>query len=137
MVCHRSVVDFDVELFTSIFKFRARELSAIISDNSVWNAEPDYNVLQELFCLSSCNLGYRLGLNPLGELVNGDEKMCETTRRFLQRADHVEPPGCKWPSDWDSLQLLCRHVYLPSKILASLACTDDGIRICNSSQLEE
>ena len=83
-VCHRSVADLDAELSAPILKFCAHELSAIISDNPVWNAKSNHNILEELFRLSSYNLGYRLGLNPLGELVNGDEKVCKTTRRFLQ-----------------------------------------------------
>src|SRR5438132_2987345 len=70
-VCHRSVADFDAELSAPILKFRARELSSIIGANPVWNAKSDHNILEELLRLSSCNLGYRLGLNPLGELIDG------------------------------------------------------------------
>src|SRR5438132_12175092 len=31
-------------------------------------------------------------------------KRCVTTGRFMQGADHVEPPDCKRPSDRDGLQ---------------------------------
>src|SRR5438105_12693827 len=108
----------------------------MIHDNPVWNAESDHNALEEFLCFSSCDRGDMFGFNPLGEFVDGDEEMCKTTRRFLQRADHDETPDCKRPIDRDSLQLLRRHVYLPGKILASLAFADDFVCIDNSSRPE-
>src|SRR5438128_2283825 len=113
-MCHRSIADFDAEFFEPNLKLCACELSAIIRDNPVWNAESNHNVLEELLHFGSCDCGVRFGFNPLGEFVDGDEEMCETTRRYLQRTDHVENPDCKRPSDQDSLQLLRRHMYLSS-----------------------
>src|SRR5207244_3906878 len=94
-------------------------------------------VLEEFLCLGSCDRGYRFGFDPLGEFVDGDEEMSITTRCSLQGADHVETPDCKWPSDQDSLQLLHRHVYLPSKILTSLTFADELICICDSGRPKE
>src|SRR6266540_4181540 len=136
-VCHRSVVDFDTEFFAPIFEIYACELSAIIHDNPVGDAESDHNVLEEFLYFGSCDRADRFGFNPLGEFVDGDEEMCKTTRCSLQRADYVKTPDCKWPSDRDSLQFLCRHVYLPSKILASLTFADDFVCVCNSNRPEE
>src|SRR5438105_4106398 len=95
--------------FARIFELCACELSAIICDNPVWDAKSDHNVLEEFLCFGSCDRGDRFGFNPLGELVDGNEVMCITTRRSLQGADHVETLDCKQPSDRDSLQLLRRH----------------------------
>src|SRR5437868_1709495 len=131
-MCHRSIADFDAEFFAPIFRLCACELSAIISDNPVWNAKSDHNVLEELLRFGSCDRGYRFGFNPLGEFIDGDKEMCQTTRRSLHRADHVETPDYKRSSDRDSLQLLRRHVYPPSEILASLTCANDFVRIGDS-----
>ena len=117
-MCHRSVADFYAEFFAPIFKFCAYKLSAIIHDNPVWNAKSDHNVLEEFLCFGSYDRGDKFSFNPLGEFVDGEEEVCKTTGRSLQRADHVETLDCKRPSDRDSLQFLRRHVYLPSKILA-------------------
>src|SRR6266508_2453696 len=136
-VCHRSVADFYTELFAPIFEFQPCELSAIICDNPIGNAESDHNVLEEFLCFGSCDRGDRFGFNPLGEFVDGDEEVCKTTRRSLQWADHVETPDCKWPSDRDSLQFLHQHVYLPSKILASLTFADELVCVCDSGRPEE
>src|SRR6266508_1170170 len=76
----------------------------------------------------------RFGFNPLGEFVNGNEEVRITTRCSLQGADHVVTLDCKRPSDRDGLQLLHRHVYLPSKILASLTFADELVDICDSSR---
>src|SRR6266498_3532797 len=99
--------------------------------------ESDHTRLGEFFCFGNYDRGDRFGFNTLGELVDGDEEMCKTTRRSLQRADHVETPDCKWPSDGDSLHLLRWDVYLLSKILASLAFADNFVCVCDSSQPEE
>ena len=119
-MCHGSVADLDADLFAPVCEFQPGELSAIICDNPVRNAESDHNILEELLGLGGCDRGDGFGFNPLGELIDGDEEVCETIRHSLQGADHVETPDCKRPSDQDGLQLLRWHVYLPSKILASL-----------------
>ena len=136
-MCHRSVADFYAEFFAPIFKFCACELSVIIRDNPIWNAESDHNVLEEFLCFGSCDRGNRYGFNPLGEFVYGDKEMCKTTRRSLQRADHIETLDCKRLSDRDSLQFLHSHVYLPSKILTSLTFADEFVCICDSGWPEE
>src|SRR5205814_1469567 len=124
-VCHSSVAYFYAEFFAPVFELCACELNAIICDDPIWNAESDHNVLEEFLRFGSCDHGDRFGFNPLGEFVDGDEEMYKTARCSLQRADHIENPDCKRPSDQDSLQLLHRHVYLSCKILASLASVDD------------
>ena len=118
-------------------KFTACKLSAVVHDYPVWNAKSDHDVLEELFGLPGCDLGYRFGFNPLGELVDGDEEMCKTTRRRLEGSDHVESPCIEGPGDRGRLKLLRRHVYLPSEVLTSLTCVDDGVRVGNCGWPEE
>ena len=136
-MCHRSIVDFVAELSAPILILTACELSAIISDNPVWNAESDHNILEEFPGLSGCDCGDRFGFNLLGEFVDCDEEVCITTQRSLQGADHVKTLDCKRPSDRDSQQLLHRHVYLPSKILASFTFADEFVCIYYSGRPKE
>ena len=112
-------------------------MCAVVRDDPVGNTESDHNVLEEFLSLGGCDRGDRFGFNPLGEFVDGDEEMCLTTRRSLQGGDHVEAPDYERPSDWDGLQFLCWHVYLPTEKLTSLTFADEVVHICDSSRPEE
>src|SRR5438876_6647140 len=136
-VCHGSVADLDAELFAPIFEFRPSELCAVVRDDPVGNTESDHNVLEEFLGLGCCDRGDRFGFDPLDEFVDGDEEVCVTVRRSLQRADHVEAPDCERSSDWNGLQFLHRHVYLPCKILASFTFANDLVCICDSGRPKE
>ena len=63
--------------------------------------------------------------NPLGELVNGDIYVPETTWCWFERPDHVQSLACKRPRSWDGLQFLCRHVYLLGEKLTSFTTLDE------------
>ena len=103
----------------------------------ILNTKSDHNVLEEFLCLSSCDRGDKFGFDPLGEFVDGDEEVCVTTGRSLQGADHVEAPDCERPSDWNCLQFLRWHVYLPSEVLASFTFADEFVSICDSGWPKE
>src|SRR5438105_15337415 len=94
-VCHRSVAYLYVELLAPIFEFRPRELSAIVCDDPVGNAESDHNILEEFLCFSGYDHGDRFGFDPLGELVDGDEEVCVTIRRSLQGPTMSRPQIAK------------------------------------------
>src|SRR6266508_2932303 len=136
-VCHRSVADLDAELFAPIFEFRPSELRAVVRDDPVGNAESDHNVLEEFLGLGGCDRGDGFGFDPLGEFVDGDEEVYVTTRRSLQGADHVEAPDCERPSDWNCLQFLRHHVYLPSEVQASFTFANEFISIYDSGWPKE
>src|SRR5438045_9671615 len=129
--------DLYADHFAPIFQFGPSELCAVVCDDPVGNAESDHNVLEEFLGLGGCDRGDRFGFDPLGEFVDGDEEVCVTTRRSLQGPDHVEAPDCKRPSDWDGLQFLRWHVYLPSKILASFTFEDELVCIRDSGWPKE
>ena len=136
-VRRRSIADLDAESFAPIFELTSGELGAIISDDLVRSAESDHYVLEELFGLPGCDLGDRFGFNPLGELVDGDEEMSESSWRGLEWSDHVESPGGERPADRNGLEYLCRQVYLPGEELAALAGVHDGVGVRDRGWPEE
>src|SRR6266511_3212549 len=136
-VRHGGVADLYADLFAPIFKFRSGELCAVVRDDPVGNAKSDHNILEKFLGLGGCDRGDGFGFNPLGEFVDGDEEVCVTAERSLQGTDHVEAPDCERPSDWDGLQFLRWHVYLPSEILASFTFADEYIGICDSGWPKE
>ena len=93
--------------------------------------------MEKFFGLGGCDRGDGFGFDPLGEFVDGDEEVCVTTGRFLQGADHVETPDRKGLGDWDGLQFLRWHVYLPSEVLASFAFADEFVSVCDSGWPKE
>ena len=93
--------------------------------------------MEEFLCFSGCDRGDRFGFDPLGEFVDGDEEVRVTTRFSLQGANHVEAPDCERPSDWDSLQFLRQHVYLPSEVLAAFTFADEFVGVYDSGWPKE
>ena len=83
------------------------------------------DIFKELNCLLCSSRDERFIFNPLGELVNGDIHVPETTWCWFERADHVQSPACEGLGSWDGLQFLCRHMYLPGEKLASFTTSDE------------
>ena len=65
------------------------ECSSEVGDNAVWETESMDDIFKELDCLLCSIQNKRLVFDPLGELVNGDVYVLETTWRRLQRPNHV------------------------------------------------
>lgn len=88
-VCHGSKVKGNAIVIAELEEDVAGELSAIIGDDAVGDTESKYDLLDEIGGLLCSDRGNRLGLNPLGELVHGDEDVCEAPRCRLERTNHV------------------------------------------------
>ena len=54
-------------------------------------------LLHELDCLCGVELDEWFLLDPLGELVDSDVDVLETTRGPFEGSDHIEPPTRKGP----------------------------------------
>ena len=67
---HYSPSYVDLLFITEVDKCASHELGAIVSDDHVHDPIPVYNLLDELNCRLRASCSYRLGLNPLGELVD-------------------------------------------------------------------
>jgi hypothetical protein len=65
--------------------------------------------------------GDRMGLDPLGKLINGDEIVGEATSCLLQGSDQVESPNGKQPCEGNRLQGVSREMGLLYVVLASFA----------------
>jgi len=63
--------------------------SSEVGDNAVWETESMDDIFEELDCLLSSSQNKWFVFDPLGELVNGDVHIPETTWRWLERHDYV------------------------------------------------
>ena len=68
---------------------------------------------------------YKLGLDPLGELVNHDEQVVEAPRGRCEFLDEIESLDGEGTCDWDHLEFLRTDVFLLSKVLTSFASPHD------------
>ena len=66
----RGPVDPDAVSITEVKELLPGEVSPMVSDDTVRNAEPIDDVEEEFDCLFRADVGDGLGLYPLGELVN-------------------------------------------------------------------
>jgi hypothetical protein len=78
-------------------KIAAGECRPQIGDDTIWQAKPVYDVIKQLDCLLRCGLGKGFVFNPLGKLVDADVDLAESSKRGLERTDHIQSPACKGP----------------------------------------
>ena len=107
----------------------AGELSAIVGDDAVGDAESVDDVQKELDGPLCSDRGDWFCFNPLCELVDGDEKVRVAPGRLLERTNHVQTSDGEGPRDRDGLESLSRQVCLPGEVLASLTGAHDVLGI--------
>ena len=122
---NEDVFDGDATVFAEIPEVMASKCSSEIGDDAVRETESVDDVFEELDCFLCSSRDERFILNPLGELVDGDIHVPETTWHWLERPNHIQSPASEGPGSWDGLQLLRRHVYLLSEELASFTTSDE------------
>ena len=66
------------------------ECSSEVGDNAIRETESVDDIFEELDCFHCSSRDERFILDPLGELVDGDVHIPETTWRWLERPDHVQ-----------------------------------------------
>ena len=125
----RGLVDPDAVSITKVLELLLSEVSPVVSDDAVRNAELVDDVEEEFDHLFRADVGDGLGLYPLGELVDRYKQVSEAARALFEGSYHVEAPDHERPSDGDGLELLCRQMGLPSVELASFTPTDDLLYI--------
>ena len=121
----RSPIDSDVVSIAEVLELLPGEVSPVVSDNTVRNAESVDDVKEEFDRLFRVDVGDGLGLYPLGELVDRNEQVSEAAWALFEGSYHVEALDREWPGDGDGLKLLCRQMSLPSIELASLTPAND------------
>ena len=100
----RSVVDSRALGGTKGFEFFRIEVRAIIHDDAVRDAISEYKFSDEANNSTGVKVLDWFSLNPLGELVDCHQYMREATSPCSQRTDHVQPPYCERPDEWNGLQ---------------------------------
>ena len=71
--------DGDASVFTEVPKMMASKRSSEVGDNAIWETESVDDIFEELDCLLCSSRDEQFILDPLGELVDGDEYVPETT----------------------------------------------------------
>ena len=82
---NRDVFDGDASVFTEIPKMMTSECGSEVSDNAVQETD----IYEELDCFLCSSQDKRFVLDPLGELVDDDVYVPETTWCWLERLDHI------------------------------------------------
>jgi hypothetical protein len=78
---HRCVLDLDTELFSEFWKFARGEVGAVVSDDAVRYSVSVDDGLKELDRRSCFLIGDGDRFDPLGELVDGDQKVSVASSR--------------------------------------------------------
>jgi hypothetical protein len=118
-------------LVTEVDKLAPSELGAIVGNDHVHDPIPVYYLLDELDCCLGGGFDYRLGLDPLGELLDHNKQVIEALGCSWEFPNKVESLNSEGPCDWDSLEFLGGDVFSLSKILTSIASPHDMLCILN------
>lgn len=77
----------DVVLLAKFPKDMTGKLRAVVGDDRVWHSKAADDVVDELDSSARADTGARLHLDPLGELVDGDEEVGEALGCWSERPE--------------------------------------------------
>ena len=83
------IFDGDAKVFVEVLKVMASKCSSEVGDDAVRETKSVDDVFKELDCFLCSSRDERFILNPLGELVNGNVYVPETSWCWLKRTNHV------------------------------------------------
>ena len=83
------IFDGDGMVFAEVLEVMANKCSSEVSDDAVWETKSVDDIFEELDCFLCSSRDERFILDPVGELVNGDVYVLETTWRWLERPNHI------------------------------------------------
>ena len=86
---NRDKFDGDALVFVEVPKMVTSECSSEFGDNAVRETESVDDIFEKLDCLLCNSQDKQFILDPLGELVDGNIHISETTWHWLERPDHV------------------------------------------------
>ena len=86
---NEDVFDRDALVFVEVPKMMTSECSSEVGDNNVRETESVDDIFEKLDCLLCRSRDKRFILDPLGELVDGDVYIPETTWRWLEGPNHI------------------------------------------------
>ena len=73
------IFDRDAPVFAEVPKVMASKCSSEVGDNAIWETRSMDDIFEELDCFLCSSRDERFILDPLGELVDGDVYVPETT----------------------------------------------------------
>ena len=91
------VFDRDAPIFVEVPKVMASKCSSKVGDDAVRETKSMDDIFEELDYFLCSSRDERFILDPLGELVDGDIYVPETTWRWLERPNHIQSPACEGP----------------------------------------
>ena len=91
------VFDRDATVFAEVPKVMASKCSSKVGDDAVRETESMDDVFKELNCFLCSGRDEQFILSPLGEFVDGNIDIPESTWRWLERPDHIQSPACERP----------------------------------------
>jgi len=94
---NEDVFDGDASVFVEVLKMMTSECSSEVSDNAIRETESMDNIFKELDCLLCSSRNKWFVFDPLGELIDGNVHVSETTWHWLERPDHVQSLASKRP----------------------------------------
>ena len=87
----------DASVFTEVPKMMTSECGSEVSDNAVRETKSVDDIFEELDCFLCGSRDKRFILDPLGELVDGNVYVLETTWCCLEGPDHIQSLACEGP----------------------------------------
>ena len=91
------VFDGDASVFIEVPKVMASKRSFEIGDDAIRETESVDDIFEELDCFLCSSRDERFIFNPLGELVDGDIYVSETSWCWFKGPDHVQSLACEGP----------------------------------------
>ena len=118
---------------TEFSEFPCCKLCFVVGDNGIHHSKALSYICDELDCLACCDGSDWVGLDPLGEFVDGYKHVRKASLGWFKWSYHVEPPDRKGPRHWYGLQLSGWNMLLSCKKLASLTFTYQGLGVGEGS----
>ena len=83
------IFDGDVMVFAEVPEVMASKCSSEVGDDAIWETKSVDDIFEELNCFLCSSRDERFIFNPLGELVDGDIYVPETTWCWFEGPNHV------------------------------------------------
>ena len=115
----------DVEPGAEVFEVLVVELPSVVGDDGVRQSEPeDDGLLDEVLHLPLGDLRQGLGLDPLREVVDGDNDELPLARRRWKWAENIDSPLSEGPRGDNRSDLACGSVLYVGVLLAWFVLSD-------------
>src|SRR6266536_1223419 len=97
-------------LLTEFFHCPLRQISTIITDDTMRISKTKDHLFDELNRRGRVTFTDWLSLNPLCKFINCYQEVSLFILRPFERPNHIQPLDCKRPSNWNHPHFLSRHM---------------------------